>query len=572
MILNQNKKRRRRKKKAEPHHQNQLSVPTLPSSTKFPNPTAGFTKPKLKKSYLKEENDVKSALLLRNNGKSEDLEDVEKKEKNDFFTDSISVEKFNDVIKPSNDDNEILCASGGGEKLLQSSRRTTSPISSIDKAITEPGDGQQLASSYIQVEDDNVIEQWEKQQIKPCENLLFYPQTNLTNLSDSIGALVRNLEDEGLFVWSKPNVCKNNENKMINRFLEDGSESWIQKMNGVPELIDQRIFSEPSVLIKTQSTKEFRPVLFEQRHVDQVIGGHTSSTSVPDNLMTLKIHISELIFERIASAKREEHELARQVELLYKQYLDRRNGNVVERLEKKLITLRQILASKFNDNEKVPAENLHQFKFDRRDIRNQLHRERQMDREILRSILEQWTELKEVRKKQGFNSTAPKLVIKIEKVDEIKDLEKWEATFAMELNEILEETIEYYNKKRREQKASTKKDLPIKAKPNPDEIEERLHEIFSKSMRNPGEPIIFLELHKIPVASTNSAATETESTIRYSIQIVIDREKVTSVKSAPLIRVGAVDKVYINGLFTITLTKSMPKNVQLLVSIHLHSV
>lgn len=568
MILNQNKKRRRRKKKTEIHYPNQLSVAaaTLPSTTKFPNPTVGFTKPKLKQFYLKEEKDVNSALLLHSTKITQEQIDAKKIEEYDFFTDSILVETFEcstDVV----DEISYVCV---GEKPI---RRTTSPISSIDKVINEACDVQQLASSYIQVEDDNFIEKWERKRVKPRdENILFYPQAEILNLNQDItdDPNIRNLEDEGLFVWPNPVLLKKNEHKMINRFLEDGSEGWIQKINGMTELIGQRNFIEHQ-LVKTESTKIFRSIFFEPRPVDEVIVGHNSS--IPDSFMTLKIHISDLIFEKSTEANTDDESIiARKIEVLYEQYLERqRNGSIVERLQNKLNTLRKLTASKFNE-EKLTADKLRQFKFDRRDIRNELHRERTTDREILRSVLEHWTELKEVRKKQGFNSTALKLVIKTENVDEVRDLEKWEATFAMELNEILEETIEYCNEKRRTHKSRKDFKTTNESKPNPDEIEDRLHDVYMKSMRYPGEPFIFLELHKISVAIANTNAIP-DPAIRYSIQMIIDREKVTSVKSLPLISVGALNKVYINRMFTIQLSKSIPKNVQLLVStFYLHNL
>ena len=61
------------------------------------------------------------------------------------------------------------------------------------------------------------------------------------------------------------------------------------------------------------------------------------------------------------------------------------------------------------------------------------------ERELTRSLLKIWKEIRAVRNQQGYTNTSHKLIIKKESVNVTQDKQKWDLEIKRELQEIKEE-------------------------------------------------------------------------------------------------------------------------------------
>lgn len=468
-------------------------------------------KPKLSEIYVREEKEVKKALTFRMNIKQKKQEYPESpslsqklRQELEFFTDCNE----NDTKFTARDPSDL----------------PDGKCSEVDdKTISEPIDGhQQLASSFVQIDDEPVVQIWKPEKIDVVDAELFL--TNQIKETDNLNENIveaRNLEDDGICVHEPPAaLAEVDEDFLIRRLLQGKHYDCIRLQKGKHKLFGLKRFTEESFgRFRSVSSKEFVPIFFEPRSE-----ANDANKNVSDKSGMNELHLCvESIKWDNANEVTEEQRLTRLIEDLYDEYRNHNQINTIGQLEQKLKSIRDIL----QQFEAHPAHDrdISQFIFDRRDLRNKLHREHQSMRDNVVAILEQWVQLKSVRKSQGFVGTPLKLVIRTTDTDMVADQKRWDLDFNAELNEVLEEAIQFYedSRKRKIRKTSGVELESDSGKPNPEEIEDMLHDIFSRSRRHPGEPIIRLELEEqtCDIGEPNKISLEQ----CYNIQISIAKQK-----------------------------------------------
>lgn len=520
------KKRRRKKKKTE----NFLNVRKKSNNTqvlsKLPK-----TKPKLNIKYKTEENEVQSALLSRNKNDF-DLDANKLIDRQiSFFVNNIGSNQFDEVVPDNGSENE------------QSLRTNDNVL--------------QLASSFVQVDDESPVEKCKKEKMFfDDDDLLYYPSNRRANEINKV-----TLRDDGLFEPVK--LSSSNGMKLqVNRLIEENSNDWITETN---QLAGLQNFIQSTQLFRSETSKEFPTILYTSRpHSSEGKQQH----SYINREKILKLHIHNVTFHSHPCLSKEQT-LARNIENRYTQYERRRAMALSERLQMKLTALRRLQTLTINENSNV--DNKITYRNDIRDLRNHLHREQRIDREILTSILEQWKSLKKLRKDQGFVSTSIKLSIRIEAKDETVDREAYNRDFELELNEIFEESMEIYIKERKHRKSGTNGSEDFElikkiVKPDIENIREKLLIEYSHCKRPPGEAIINVELLKIddPIDSKRTRNNFLNS--KFLLQIAFDKTKLNSVRN---VQSFAGDRIILDAMYSVKFRSTVPSNIQLTVSITL---
>lgn len=515
------KKRRRKKKKTE----NFLNVRKKPS-TQLPSKLPK-SKPKLNSNYKTEELEVQSALLSRNKNDS-DLNAQIIDRQISFFVNSVAANQFNEIV-PDN----------GSEPSLRTN----------DNVL-------QLASSFVQVDDEDPVEKCKKEKMIFDDNDLLYFPTH--RRSDLINIKGGELRDDGLFTPIKPSSSKDMA-LQINRFKEENFNDWITENN---EMAGLQNFTQNARLFRSESSTEFTTILYQSRpHLNK---GNRQLSDI-NREKILKIHIYDVSFHTHPCLNKEEI-LARNIENRFKQYTLRRSIGLAERLQMKLNALRRLQTLAINENSNI--DNRPTYRNDIRDLRNHLHREQRIDRDILMSILEQWKSLKKLRKEQGFVSTSIKLSIRMDAMDETDDREVYDKEFKLELNEIFEESMEIYMQDRKHRKSgiSGSEDFELikkMDKPDIEIIREKLLAEFSKCMRPPGEPVISVELQKHDDPIDPKRVRNNFSNSKFLLQIAFDNTKLNSVRN---VQSFAGDRIILDAMYSVKFRSTIPTNIQLTVS------
>lgn len=209
-----------------------------------------------------------------------------------------------------------------------------------------------------------------------------------------------------------------------------------------------------------------------------------------------------------------EHVLQQKLCSLYNTYSSVIEKENVKRISSRLDALRQIKkASDVNESEdRRSFEKIHE---EICSLRDDLFKEGQEERDLLKSILKTWKTIKNIREQNKYSNTPIRLVIKKENCDYSTDNIEIERKIKETCGEIVFElTAKYRNELRlyREELrhwktlqktaseiASETPKKPVKAI-NEEEVEQNVRKMFQESFRSPGEPIIRFELrydHKV---------------------------------------------------------------------------
>lgn len=543
------KKRRRRRKKSV------ISVSTVQklgkpyssiTSVTITNSTIPKTIPSLSKAFINEEIEVRNAIVqskIQNNIFNQSCK-IETGKK--FFADNIYVSDF-DIIPTIIVAPEITPSSG---------KRT------LER------DAQQLASSYVQIDDETVIQKWSKKYLHFNYSTYYYPLTQIyiglenREYEPKLHLYTKNITEDGLFTSEKPYISNKNKNILINRFIAEESDKWLvyyrsDKSLDISDLIN---FSHDSQLYKTYNNTEKTNFKATELNIECLRSneiGNISSSTLTDRL--LRIYISNVNFHTHPSYTKE-YIYAKRLEFLYQLYSERAQNKVIEKLENHLQSIRHLLKGRLLEmGDNSNPNHVDKLKNDLRDTRNQLHHESKYDRELLQSLLELWKMLKDLRKKQGFNKTSIRMLIKMQEVDIDSDRENWKKKFEDELNEILEE--------RKDSEMDIMYDVKYDTKylPKPDKanICEKLYQVYMKSMRHPGESIVSIELEKLSTIGIEYDSSDSSSMIVF--QVMFDDQKVGSLKRNTSFGVNGY--VNVNGMFCIKLSQKIPKKISIIVSV-----
>ncbi|XP_013408980.1 coiled-coil and C2 domain-containing protein 2A-like isoform X3 [Lingula anatina] len=347
-------------------------------------------------------------------------------------------------------------AAEGEEEAQQPAEVTEEPQeSSEEKALLEDYDD--TGRNIVIVSAEYVPHQ---EKIQKEEAIYFVPSIIPIPPAEKIGdsAEPRYLEEEGLYVGTRPAVAITNQNKMEHRLLrEPGKGSrWFGE--------DGKIIALPNPIKETPSRPhvpedipymlqtDYRKAItkeFDSRYIDGSIEGKGRyQLDVDVNTLTL---IHHHLFSR-------EHVLATRLTQLYAQYIGRTKKNIVDYLTEKLRALKgaaahleenilNLKAKNSNVNISDLEQRLQDYRYEIKQTRNLRDTEQHSDRALLKSIIRTWQEIKSLRQLQNFTNTSVKLRIKKEEVNRAEDEEQWRRDMEEEVQELKEEKSREYDEK-----------------------------------------------------------------------------------------------------------------------------
>lgn len=591
-----NRKKRRRRKKGPPgvsaNQQNDTPRSAQPPSTTKATSAAESPQsvlpeqplfPQMNENFLCQEAEIETAMLLKKFGEESDVS-KRKEYEIAFFTNSIGPDKFLTVDKEDEEQQEQIPQSDADIETHRDASMDILPTpSSVRTQYND--DGPQLAASYFHDDDKSIIEPYQSMPILYDENLLFLPDLVPAPIGPrdietptSTSEWHRRLADEGIFVNEKPELVNRNRAQMINRFIEENAIQWLEtESKDIAYLIT---FLADKKSFKSDGGKKIRPILYPLTTVEASSATHALQDKV------LKIQIQDIIFEQHPSYSKEQV-LARKIEQLYLQYASRRQIDVVAGLRIKLDVIRKLITNSGNvpnpggdslRSASTEDGTIRGHKNELRDLRNRLHREEKMDRDIAQNLMQEWLALKQLRDKQGTQQTILRLIIKTREVDADEDDHEWNYRFNLELNEIFDEAMEFYRDERRAQKdewSVRRKDdgdggrdfEPIhkECRPDLEVIRSQLSDIYANSVRAPGEHIIDFELVKGASGTADIDQSKVRNDLtKYVIRLLLDDKEVGAVKAT---RMDINGRVHLNELFSIRLVTKIPDNIKIMVSI-----
>lgn len=509
---------------------------------------------KISEKYLKEDIQVENSLKERNLTDDDDYT-KQKQDEIDFFCDPFSsvplnVEKFH---KTGDTDEE-----NGSEKDDEELSRK-----SEDQQSNNSSPNTHMASTYIGQDYDTVVEKFELTRISYDElELLYYPKVrNLTQtkVKDEENNL-RNKEDEGLFLADPPKISKMSNKLLLLERLNESNAADLLTENGDLKNFHEILGDE---MYRLRCDKEFTPIYVPPQPM----------TFEPlDKILTerkfLKIFIANLNFDQ-HKLFTNEHHAARMVEKLFSEYERRQKFDIAETLRNKLKKLREAKEENITKSKNEEVSLTQQIK----KVRLKLHVEEQYDYKILKSLLENWKNLKTIRKNQNFALT--NVVLKIQKKDiEVEELQnERQQRYDAELNEMINEEFEKYYAAKQVYKQHVKsindpenisneqEVLKKPKKPDIDKIVGELNEIYDKLPTDDPKVEIFMsyENQEKPIDKIKRFTRVT-----YRIELEVDGEIVGSTKNFKLNEDFCIS---IQSAFILKLTKHLPEKLKLIVSI-----
>lgn len=500
--------------------------------------------PKVHSKFINEDVEIETAMLLKH--LTRDSEFTLKKDRAiEFFTTSVStieMKRITNVETKCEEQIEIV-------------------PSPDEQAAAENygGDGPQLAAFYLNDELETLVIPFDKQTPLPLNPQLFYmpsfalPKQFPQDFESTLGEVInqRNVIDEGYFVKPKPNISQMNKALFLNRLIEEGAFQWYDcQKKEIKNLFDITISRR---LIKTFCAEKFHPINFPPTSV------HLEMDIFPFQDRILKIHIKRIFFD-IHPTFNNEQKLARELESLYDEYVEQKQNNILSKIETKMKILRQLLEtvskcskSKSKSQRNTTIDSLHVHRDELKELRATWHRESAKHRELMKTILEKWTQLKKLREGISEPTTSLKLLIKAQDLDINKEEYEWSERFELEYREMMDEAMESYRKNKALRKKNMKNGNGENmlngdvVKPSASKIKQELLDMFVGSVRPPDEQIIDFELER--------TITTIKSPPKYVVRLITDDGHLDYPESTKLNNMG---QAQINAIFSIKFTTKIP--------------
>ncbi|XP_022245376.1 coiled-coil and C2 domain-containing protein 2A-like isoform X2 [Limulus polyphemus] len=370
----------------------------------------------------------------------------------DFFTRAWSPEP--QPLPKGHESHEVKqepSCSSAAPHLLPSSQENEN-----DNCIVNIEDGTELLGGDYLISDEDW---YTYERVKPLytsfhlrmefeRQMLFYPETKRVPVQEKIGNSrePRYLEEEGFYVGKRPAVPERNKNKLENRLIRQKEKHWFGDDAQIVALADPL------------QTCISRPVSFEDS--DQVIKTvfvkaeypNTQLQRCSDRRYQLDVDVSSLTFHHHPLFSKE-HVLASKLQELYEEYCFQIENNKLTQLTQRLKTLRIAVANlggfKSPGEESSSAVDdrnlrLQHYKEELRQTCKARDRAEMNERNLLRSIISLWKEIKRLRELQGYINTALKLTIHREQTNKAEEEEQWEREMHQELEEEKEDfELEY---------------------------------------------------------------------------------------------------------------------------------
>lgn len=496
--------------------------------------------PRVNAKFINEDVEIETAMLLKH--LTRDSEFALKKDRAiEFFTSNVSNGRV-EQITVSKDDEHI--------EIMPSPEPTQENYQ----------EGPQTALSYLndELEFEAVVIPFNRNAMISYDEQQFYlPELNLPKqLPDDIESsageanYIRNFVAEGHFERSKPNISGTNRALFINRLIEEGALQWFDfNKKEIKHIFDLTLSRR---LIKTFCAEKFHPIDFPPTSI------LLDYDAFQDRI--LKIHLKHIYFD-VHPTFNDEQKLAREIESLFDEFIAIKQSNILQRIDTKLNILRKLLetisrGNKSKTQKQMTFDSLQNHRDELKELRETWHKESSRYREITKTILEKWVELKKIREAATEQSTSLKLKIMVHEPDVEQDKQEWSERFENEHSEMMEEAMDLYKKqkaiRKKNEKRGSRTDIDMQnedehieiVKPNAKDIEKQLMDIFSNSMRPPGEKIIDFELENI-------STTTIKSPPKYIVRLILDDGQLEFPDSTKLNSIGQAN---INAVFSIKFT------------------
>uniref|UniRef100_UPI00358EC959 coiled-coil and C2 domain-containing protein 2A n=1 Tax=Myxine glutinosa TaxID=7769 RepID=UPI00358EC959 len=280
----------------------------------------------------------------------------------------------------------------------------------------------------------------------------FFPSMDPVSTTAKIPSYVqpRCLEDEGLFVGERPWVSNNNMNIMENRLMADplqalrwfGGDGRILSLANPIKPNPTRLFTFPCQHPDPDDALVYRKVV----HVEH----DERKTTHASRPCQLDVDVHALTFFHHPLFSRE-HMLASRLQQLHGQFEARQQARLTAFLTDKIHALREAVKS-ITGGLQLHSPNVHmqqqsqEYIHEIRKTRSLRDMEEQKDRNLLKSILKVWKEMKTLREFQKFTNTSLKLNL-IRKEDGSGNREEeYEEGICEEIQQIHDEFQQEYQK------------------------------------------------------------------------------------------------------------------------------
>ncbi|XP_011179565.1 coiled-coil and C2 domain-containing protein 2A [Zeugodacus cucurbitae] len=441
------------------------------------------------------------------------------------------------------------------ENVTNGSEQTISPTSTQQREHT--------ASTYIQIDEDVVVQLSASEIFIPDANLLFKPQTELTSeIALAVNSLGK-MDSKGKPQVLSPNICR-----MLNRHQAEQRARDEPISKAVVEQLTHAMWSpymKDRTLYRSFCAHKFHPIF-------------CVPTRQPDEIPTRKfvrIYLKELLFTNHRHLS-EEHRLANALEELFEQHVQRQQQRVCEKLRAQLQTERRVVNELLQRESKSSAEPESARTIERRArkledqllsvraLRNRLYEEEAQSKQLLKEILDTWKRLKQQRKTQDYQCTRFKLRIHVEDATNAPvEAQRWAERFETDLNEIYREELEIYYRAKRLWKARDRKadiaEMPIKPrKPDITQLSTELRAKLAECLGAQGEPKINVQLHRV-CESEFYNLPGLKRLKSFYMKIYFDGEFVSATRSY---RIEPDLRIPMNEIFGIFLERRMPKDIR----------
>lgn len=461
---------------------------------------------------------------------------------------------------------EFTTADEEDENAAEGSEQTVSPSSMQQREHT--------ASTYIQFDEDMVVQLIECEKFIPDANLLFKPQTKLTSEVALVACSLSNIDNKG-----KPQALSANICRMLNRHQAE------QHARGEPiskTVVEQLKLADSSWSSYMKDRTLYRSFCAHKFHPIFCV-----PTRQPDEIPTRKfvrIYLKELLFTAHPHLL-EEHRLSNALEELFENYVQRQQQRVCEKLRAQLQTERRVVNELLQRESKHSAEEESACTIERRArkledqllsvraLRNRLYEEEAHSKQLLKEILDTWKGLKQLRKTQDYQCTRLKLRIHVEDaVNMAAKAQRWAERFETDLNEIYREELEIYYRAKRLWKARDRKadiaELAIKPrKPDITQLSMELRAKLAECLGAQGEPVINVQLHRACEGEFYNLPGLKRLKSFY-MKIYFDGEFVSATRSY---RIEPDLRIPMNDVFGIFLERRMPKDIRVTVNVHMYT-
>ncbi|XP_044879870.1 protein CC2D2B isoform X2 [Mauremys mutica] len=225
------------------------------------------------------------------------------------------------------------------------------------------------------------------------------------------GMMPRILEDEGLYIPRKPEICRRSYNKMENRLLkQEGGKNWFEESG--------EIISLPSPIKQSQNFRKRFPLktgpglktIYKKAMQPELESCIITKSGGQRELYQLDLNISSLLFSHHPLFS-QEHVLAARLLQLYECFQKRQQHNIALLLSEKLkalINATKIIESSLEASQ-LSRKTLDDYQWQIRDTKKLYDLEQQKDISLIHSMLKVWKQIKSVRRQQEYTSTPVKL-------------------------------------------------------------------------------------------------------------------------------------------------------------------